>query len=415
MKKLITLSLAGAMALSVSACYTPGERAAGGALLGAGTGAAIGAATTGKAGGALVGGTLGAIGGAALGAATAPPPPPAGGIAPRLKCPRGTCSPTTVTGTRSASEGRSASPLPSPLGLRQGAGCSRRSGASSAAAGLGLALGGPLGALLGGLAGHMLVDSEGAPLGPPPRDLVFTTGLVALAAKMAKADGVVIALRGRRLRPHRRGARRGARPDQGPLRPRQNHRPPASNPMPASSPSVLRDEPKLLEDVLDGLFLIAAADHAVHEAELRLSPGRRWPPSASSPRVRPHRRPPRPPRRRPLPDPRARPRSRRPRAEAPLPGARGREPSRPGDRPRPAGGGDPYRHRATRGHQRRLGARRGRAGLCRRAPARSCSKGADLCGGSDRGRSPSSERGAPASRWIATPPGHNVTKVPRPA
>jgi osmotically inducible lipoprotein OsmB len=90
MKRLITLSLAGAMALSVSACYTPGERAAGGALLGAGTGAAVGAATTGRAGGALVGGTLGAIGGAALGAATAPPPPPAGGYAPRLKCPRGT-------------------------------------------------------------------------------------------------------------------------------------------------------------------------------------------------------------------------------------------------------------------------------------------------------------------------------------
>ena len=30
----------------------------------------------------------------------------------------------------------------------------------------------------------------------------------------------------------------------------------------------LREEPKLLEDVLDGLFLIATADGAVHEAEL---------------------------------------------------------------------------------------------------------------------------------------------------
>ena len=59
-------------------------------------------------------------------------------------------------------------------------------------AGLGLALGGPLGALIGGVAGHMLVDREGALFGAPPRDLVFTTGLVALAAKMAKSDGVVV-------------------------------------------------------------------------------------------------------------------------------------------------------------------------------------------------------------------------------
>src|ERR687889_73113 len=59
-------------------------------------------------------------------------------------------------------------------------------------AGLGYALGGPLGALLGGFAGHMLVDRAGALLGPPGRDVIFTTGLVALSAKMAKADGVVV-------------------------------------------------------------------------------------------------------------------------------------------------------------------------------------------------------------------------------
>src|SRR5690349_25055683 len=59
-------------------------------------------------------------------------------------------------------------------------------------AGLGLALGGPIGALLGGVAGHMLIDREGAPFGKPPRDVLFTMGLVALAAKMAKADGVVV-------------------------------------------------------------------------------------------------------------------------------------------------------------------------------------------------------------------------------
>src|SRR3954469_23056160 len=57
--------------------------------------------------------------------------------------------------------------------------------------GLGMAVGGPLGALAGGVAGHFLVDREGAIFGATPRDVVFTTGLVALAAKMAKSDGVV--------------------------------------------------------------------------------------------------------------------------------------------------------------------------------------------------------------------------------
>ena len=59
-------------------------------------------------------------------------------------------------------------------------------------AGIGLAVGGPIGALLGGVAGHMLVDREGAIFGRVPRDVMFTMGLVALAAKMAKADGVVV-------------------------------------------------------------------------------------------------------------------------------------------------------------------------------------------------------------------------------
>lgn len=72
MRKIIAATLAGALALSVGACNTPGDRAAGGAVLGGATGAAIGAAATGRAGGALLGGVAGAAGGALLGAATAP-------------------------------------------------------------------------------------------------------------------------------------------------------------------------------------------------------------------------------------------------------------------------------------------------------------------------------------------------------
>ena len=75
MKKIMAASLAGAIALSLGGCYSPGDRAAGGALLGGATGAAIGAAASGgRAGGTLAGAAIGAAGGAILGAATAPCP-----------------------------------------------------------------------------------------------------------------------------------------------------------------------------------------------------------------------------------------------------------------------------------------------------------------------------------------------------
>jgi DnaJ like chaperone protein len=132
--------------------------------------------------------------------------------------------------------------------------------------GLGLALGGPIGALLGGVAGHVLVDRDGAPFGQPPRDLIFTTGLVALAAKMAKSDGVVVRHeveaferivdvpdaeheRVKRLFDLAKGTTDGFEAYARQIG------------------DAFKDEPHLLEDVLDGLFHIAKADGAVHEAE----------------------------------------------------------------------------------------------------------------------------------------------------
>ncbi len=59
------------MALSLAACsdpYSPGQRAVGGGLIGAGAGAAIGGLAGGETGalaGGLLGGAVGAIGGAA--------------------------------------------------------------------------------------------------------------------------------------------------------------------------------------------------------------------------------------------------------------------------------------------------------------------------------------------------------------
>ena len=75
MKKIITATLAGTIALSLCGCYSPGERAGGGALLGGAAGAAIGAAASGgRVGGTLAGAAIGALAGGAVGAATAPCP-----------------------------------------------------------------------------------------------------------------------------------------------------------------------------------------------------------------------------------------------------------------------------------------------------------------------------------------------------
>ncbi|OAI31557.1 hypothetical protein A1351_21245 [Methylosinus sp. R-45379] len=74
MKKIFVTAAALAMAASLAGCNTPGERAAGGALIGGAGGAAIGAAASGgRAGGTLAGAAIGAATGAVVGAATAPP------------------------------------------------------------------------------------------------------------------------------------------------------------------------------------------------------------------------------------------------------------------------------------------------------------------------------------------------------
>jgi DnaJ like chaperone protein len=133
-------------------------------------------------------------------------------------------------------------------------------------AGIGLALGGPIGALLGGVAGHVLIDREGAPFGKPPRDVLFTMGLVALAAKMTKADGVVVDVEVKAFEQvvnvpadeHERVKRLFELAMQ------------TTDGFEAYARQIgteFKEEPALLEDVIDGLFHIAKADEAVHEAE----------------------------------------------------------------------------------------------------------------------------------------------------
>ena len=74
MNKLVIIVAALAIALPLAACNTPGDRAAGGALLGGAAGAALGGLATGRPGGVLAGAAIGAAGGAIAGAATTPAP-----------------------------------------------------------------------------------------------------------------------------------------------------------------------------------------------------------------------------------------------------------------------------------------------------------------------------------------------------
>ncbi|WP_336486245.1 TerB family tellurite resistance protein [Methylobacterium nigriterrae] len=134
--------------------------------------------------------------------------------------------------------------------------------------GLGMAIGGPLGALIGGVAGHFLVDREGALFGATPRDVVFTTGLVALAAKMAKSDGVVtqseVEAFGKVVQ-----VGEAERPGVTRLFDLAKATTSGFEAYARQLAAAFSDTPALLEDVLDGLFHIAKADGAIHEAEDR--------------------------------------------------------------------------------------------------------------------------------------------------
>lgn len=130
-------------------------------------------------------------------------------------------------------------------------------------AGMGFALGGPLGALLGALAGHVLDRL----LAPAPRPAAFSIALIALSAKMAKADGVVVPLEVKAFREvfdippeELSGVARVfdlAKQDTA-----------GFESYARQVGSLFADEPETREDLLDALFHVAKADHALHEREL---------------------------------------------------------------------------------------------------------------------------------------------------
>jgi DnaJ like chaperone protein len=131
----------------------------------------------------------------------------------------------------------------------------------------GLIAGGPVGAALGALAGHVLVDRS-AHNGPPADPgIAFTIAIIALGAKMAKADGVVTGDEEEAFRQYFRvppsdeaNVRRIFRLARQDTAGFESYARQIAN--------IYRDNPAILEDILDGLFEIAKADGVLHPREL---------------------------------------------------------------------------------------------------------------------------------------------------
>lgn len=136
----------------------------------------------------------------------------------------------------------------------------------------GMALGGPIGALIGAVAGHFAVDQKSEPDAPREDDDVtrqigFTIGVIALGAKMAKADGIVTH---DEIAAFRRVFRTAPDEEKNVARLfNQAKKDVAGFESYAHQLArMLRDSPLVLEQVLDCLFVIATADGKVTRDEL---------------------------------------------------------------------------------------------------------------------------------------------------
>ncbi|HUO03091.1 MAG TPA: DnaJ family molecular chaperone [Rhizomicrobium sp.] len=124
----------------------------------------------------------------------------------------------------------------------------------------GLLVGGPVGAVLGAVAGHFLFDRESDP------GVVFTMAIIALAAKMARAGGnpgdeeFAIFRRVFGVPPEEEANVRRifnlARQDIA-----------GYEAYAAQIANLFKDNPAMLEDILDGLFEIAKSDGILHPCE----------------------------------------------------------------------------------------------------------------------------------------------------
>lgn len=126
----------------------------------------------------------------------------------------------------------------------------------------GLAIGGPIGAVAGAVAGHYVIDRNVS-----DDQVVFTVALIALSAKMAKADGVVDPSEVRAFEEilqvpdmEKRNVTRLYNLAQQDVAGFEAYA--------AQVAGIYKEKPGVLEDVLDALFHIAKADEKIHPGEL---------------------------------------------------------------------------------------------------------------------------------------------------
>ncbi|MEO0618223.1 MAG: TerB family tellurite resistance protein [Pseudomonadota bacterium] len=137
-----------------------------------------------------------------------------------------------------------------------------------AGAAAGLALGGPIGALIGVIAGHLAVDRNLASEEDPAdrTEVAFTIGVVALGAKMAKADGVV-------TRDEVSAFKQvfkvppGEEKNVGRVFDLAKRDTAGFEAYADQLADLFSDQRELLQNVLEGLFHIASADGVLHEGE----------------------------------------------------------------------------------------------------------------------------------------------------
>ncbi len=137
-----------------------------------------------------------------------------------------------------------------------------------AGAAAGLAVGGPIGALLGGFAGHFAIDrnKRGDDSGGAENQVAFTVGVIALGAKMAKADGVVTADEVDAFKDVFK-VPEGEMKNVARVFNLAKQDVAGYEAYADQLASMFKDNKKLLGDVLDGLFHIAGADEVMHPAE----------------------------------------------------------------------------------------------------------------------------------------------------
>jgi DnaJ like chaperone protein len=139
-----------------------------------------------------------------------------------------------------------------------------------AGAAAGYAFGGPIGALVGALAGHFGVDrpfgDAGSGSGTRKNEVAFTIGVIALGAKMAKADGVVSPVEVAAFKEVFRVPGREV-PNVARVFDLAKQDVAGFESYAEQLASLFHDNRGLLEDVLEGLFHIALADRVLHPKE----------------------------------------------------------------------------------------------------------------------------------------------------